>query len=176
MNTLRRTLAFPIALLWLAACTPLASGTAGKSTAADDEAAIRAAGQAWDDAYKALNADALAALYAPDAVLMPETARTAKGEAAIRQFLGIYVGLLAEGGYKPLIDNAGDIEVSGNLAIRSGTYAITDKDGMSVDTGKWLETWRKTDGQWRISRDIWNSDNLPLFPPMAYAPPGGTAP
>ena len=105
---------------------------------------------------------------------MPETARTAKGEAAIRQFLAIYVGLLVEGGYTPLIDSANDIEVAGNLAIRSGTYVITDKAGTTVDTGKWLETWRRTDGQWRISRDIWNSDNLPLFPPMAYAPQGGT--
>lgn len=176
MNALPKTIAFIAVLLTLAACTPLASGTAGPSTAAEDEAAIRTAGKAWDDAYKSLNADALAALYAADAVLMPETARTAKGEAAIRQFLGIYVGLLAEGGYQPLIDSAADVEVSGDLAIRSGTYAITDKSGMSVDTGKWLETWRKTDGQWRISRDIWNSDNLPLFPPMAYAPPGGAAP
>lgn len=160
-------------LLSLAACASLGPGAAGSSSAAADEAAIRAAGTTWDKAFNARDAGALAALYAPDAVLMPETARTARGSAAIRDFLGIYTRLLAEGGYTVLIDSATDIEVSGNLAIRSGTYAITDSSGTSVDTGKWLQTWRRTDGEWLISRDMRNSDNLPLFPPMVYAPPPG---
>lgn len=163
-------------LLSLTACASLGPGTAGSPPAATDESAIRAAGAAWDGAWKGLNADALAAFYAPDAVLMPETARTARGAAAIRDFLGIYTGLLAEGGYTVLIDSAADVEVSGNLAIRSGTYAITDSSGTSVDTGKWLQTWRRTDGRWLISRDIRNSDNLPLFPPMLYSPPASQSP
>ncbi len=154
-------------LLALAACGPLTS-VAGGSSAATDEAAIRAAGARWNDAYKAGNVDGLVALYAADAVLMPETAKTAKGPVAIREFLKVYVALLTDSGFTPAVGNAVDVGVSGNLGFRAGTYAVTDKSGTVVDTGKWLETWRKTDGQWYIDRDIWNSDVLPLFPPYAY--------
>ena len=173
MNTLEKTAAFLAVLLSLAACAPLASDTAG-SPAGADEAAIRVAGDAWNNAYNALNTEALVALYAPDAVLMPEAAKTVKGDTAIRRFLVVYVALLADGGYTPVVANAVDIEVSGNLGFRSGKYSITDKSGAVVDTGKWLETWRKADGKWRIIRDIWNSDTLPLFPPAALAAGGGS--
>lgn len=174
MNTPGKTAALLAILLVLAACAPLASDTAS-SSAGTEEVAIRAAGNAWNNAYNALNTDALVVLYAADAVLMPEAAQTTKGHAAIRKFLLVYVALLADGGYTPVVNNAVEIEVSGNLGFRSGTYSITDKSGAIVDTGKWLETWRKADGKWYISKDIWNSDMLPLFPPTAFVPVGGSA-
>lgn len=181
MNVLERTTAFLCVLLALTACVPLASGTAGSveavpaASAGADEAAIRAGGDSWNNAYNTLNIDALVELYAADAVLMPEAVRSAKGHAAIRKFLLVYAALLTDGGYTPVVANTVEIEVSGNLGFRSGTYSISDKSGAGVDTGKWLETWRRTDGKWQIIRDIWNSDMLPLFPPTVYAAGGGAA-
>lgn len=154
-------------LLALAAHAPLASA-ADKSPAATDEAALRKAGDLWNHAYKTLNVDALVALYAADAVVMPETAVSAKGHKSIRAFLKVYVALLSDSGFTPAVGKTVDIGVSGNLGVRSGTYSVADKSGTVVDNGKWLEIWRKTDGKWRITRDIWNSDVLPLFPPNAY--------
>lgn len=151
------------------AADPPSAPAAGANDAA---MAIRAAGKTWDAAYKALDAKALAALYARDAVLMIESAPTVKGAAQIGKFLPIYLGLFAEGGYKPVIGSAVEIEVSGNLGIRSGTYRVTDKSGSTVDTGKWLEAWRRVDGKWRIVRDVLTSDELPLFPPIAYTQKG----
>ncbi|MEO8225168.1 MAG: DUF4440 domain-containing protein [Gammaproteobacteria bacterium] len=179
MNIPGMTAAFPIALLALAACTPLASDPTRSSALApslsDDEAAIRTAGDAWNSAYNGRDADALVTLFAPDAVLMPETAHTAKGQAAIREFLLVYVALMADAGYTPVIGTGVDIEVAGNLGTRSGTYSVGDKSGATVDTGKWLETWRKTAGKWSITKEIWNSDMLPLFPPTAFVLGGKTA-
>lgn len=173
MNKLTSTVTALAVLLTAAACTHMVSGTA-ESPAATDEAAIRIAGERWNQAYNAQDTDALIALYAADAVLMPETAQTAKGQAEIRKFLTVYAGLFKEGEYKPAVVDAVEIQVSGGLGFRSGTYSVTDKAGASTDTGKWLEIWRKTDGKWSIIRDIWNSDLLPLFPPWAYT--GGSAP
>ena len=159
-------------LLAVAPCTQAAAATTAGSTAVPagrDEAAIRAAGDSWNTAYNALNTDALVALYAADAVLMPDTARTAKGQAAIRKFLLVYEGVLAGLGYTPVVTSVVEVEVSGPLGFRSGTYSVKDKSGAIVDTGKWLEIWRKSAGKWLISRDIWNSDMVPIIMPPANA-------
>ena len=181
MNSFKRVAVLLAGLLTLAACVRPATDAAPSpaavpaAAAGADEAAIRAAGDAWNTAHGALNVDALLGLYSDDAVLMPETARTAKGSAQIRDFLQIYMALLKDGGYKPTVPDAIEIDVSGNLGFSSGTYWITDKDNGNVDTGKWLQIWRKEDGKWRIIREIWNSDMLPLFPPSSLAGAGGTA-
>ncbi|MDP2325909.1 MAG: DUF4440 domain-containing protein [Gammaproteobacteria bacterium] len=167
MNTLKSTIAALSLGLAIAACAPIASVTSNSSPATD-EAAIRAAGDGWTGAFKASDPAALAAVYAADAVFMPETAETAKGRAAIGEFLKVYLGLLAEGNYTRKVSSAVDVEVAGDFAVRSGTYAITEADGNLMDTGKWLEVWRKRGGKWSISKAMWNSDNLPLFPPWAY--------
>lgn len=163
---------FLACLLAVAACTQSVVATAAQSTAlpaGGDEAAIRSAGDSWNAAYTALNTDALVALYAADAVLMPETARNAKGPVAIRKFLLVYVAVLVDLGYTPVVTNVVEIEVSGHLGFRSGTYSVKDKSGAVVDTGKWLEIWRKSEGKWLIGRDIWNSDMLPILMPPTIA-------
>jgi len=162
------SLAIVLAILMALTCHATLASAADDSPAAADEAAIRKAGDRWNDAFKALNVDALVPLYAADAVVMPETAHSAKGHTAIRGFLKVYFALLSDSGFTPVVGKAVDIGVAGNLGFRSGTYEVADKSGTIVDSGKWLEIWRKTDGKWYISRDIWNSNVLPLFPPNAY--------
>lgn len=132
------------------------------SSLAEDLRDIRAAGKAKDQAYAAGNAGEIASLYEKDAVLMPPTAQMAKGQPAISRYVRDYVSRLTDSGYTAVIGSAVDIGVSGNLGFRSGTYSIKDKSGAKVDYGKWLELWNKSNGKWRISRDIWNSDTLPL--------------
>ena len=175
MRALRRNLVLAVGLLALTAGARLDAGTATPSATSKavsaDEAAIRAAGESRDAAFKALNADALAAHYGDDAVLMPETAKTAKGHAAILGYLKVYLGLLVQYGYKPIVGKAVEIEVWGNTGLRSGTYSVTDKTGAVTDTGKWLQVWRKTGDKWHIIRDMWNSDMLPLFPPAMFTEP-----
>jgi ketosteroid isomerase-like protein len=169
MNANKLAAIFLAGLLGLAPCMQLAAATKAGPSPGGDQAAIRAAGESWNTAYNALNTDALVALYAADALLMPDTAPTAKGPVAIRKFLLAYAGVLAGLGYTPLVTNVIEVEVSGPIGFRSGSYAVKDKTGAVVDTGKWLEIWRKSDGKWLISRDIWNSDTLPIVMPSANA-------
>ena len=154
-------------LVLLSSALPAANAQAPAAPAAKgaDEAAILAAGRARDDAYEALKADGIVAPYADDAVLMPQTAPVAKGRAAILKYVQVYLDKLADGGFKLTVAKTVDIVVSGDLAVRSGTYAIKNKAGKTMDTGKWIEVWRKSGGKWRIARDIVNSDTLPLLPP-----------
>jgi len=51
-----------------------------------------------------------------------------------------------------------------NIAYKIGTYKVMQGDSV-VDNGKFIETWLKgEDGKWRISNDIWNSNNPPATP------------
>ena len=165
MNVLKKFVIVLGGLLALAVCGTSVGGTSS------DDAAIRAAGAARDAAYKVLDVDALVPLYADNAVLMPQSEHSVKGRAAIRKFLVGYVAKLKAGGYTPVVASPVEVSVAGNLGIRSGTYSITDKSGAAVDTGKWLEEWRKTGGKWQLVKDISNSDMLPLFPPEDQFPP-----
>jgi hypothetical protein len=43
---------------------------------------------------------------------------------------------------------------------------VIDAAGKTVETGKYIEVWRRINGKWLMVRDIWNDDAPP--PP---APP-----
>jgi len=154
----------------LAACQPPAPGT--PDTAAD-KATILATGATWDEEFRASNVDALVALYAEDAMLMPPNAPAAKGKAAIRELL---TSMTAESTASALSleipTDPATAGASGDLGWRSGTYSFKDSTGQAVDAGKWLEVWQRIGGKWLIIRDTWNSD-LPVMPPAVEA--GDTA-
>ena len=62
------------------------------------------------------------------------------------------------------------IEVSGDLAVERGRWTWSNPlpDGsQATDAGKYLVSWRRVNGQWKVVNDIWNSDNPP--PPPAPA-------
>lgn len=56
------------------------------------------------------------------------------------------------------IPEAGEVLVSGDLAMEAGSYSVTDESGATVDTGKYIGVFQKRDGEWRYIRDTWNSD------------------
>jgi ketosteroid isomerase-like protein len=45
-----------------------------------------------------------------------------------------------------------------------------DAAGKTVETGSYIEVWRRTNGQWLMVRDIWNDDAPPA--PPSGAPSG----
>ena len=50
-----------------------------------------------------------------------------------------------------------DVGTSGDLGWHSGAYTVS-RAGVAIDNGKYLETWRKSGGKWKMIRRIWNSD------------------
>ncbi len=45
-----------------------------------------------------------------------------------------------------------------DYAIEIGEYEVFMEGQDQVDQGKYMVYWKKSDGQWRIYRDIWNSN------------------
>lgn len=144
-----------------AAPDPAAAGMSAPLTAAD-QAAIRATDTAFATAAGAGDATGVAAVYLPDARLMPPNAPTITGRDGIQRFWG---GLF--GAYRVRITvTAEEIEGSGELAYARGRYTLelTPKAGgpPAKDEGKFLEILRrKPDGSWGYAVDMYSSD-LPV--------------
>lgn len=131
------------ALAALAACAP---------PTAQDSAEIRAGSAAWNEALNAGDLDALVALYAEDARIMPPNAEPAQGLEAVRESFG---GMIDAG----LTGTLTTVEAvaAGDIGHHVGTYEI-EAGGEVVDRGKFVEVWRQVGDEWKIAADIWNSD------------------
>lgn len=157
-------------IAWVAASL-FCFAAAPTAVAADDAATIRANTEAWFKAFNAGNADAVAASYADDAVVMAPGAPPASGAAAIKQLIAKEIAGAKSGGVTLAQGKMNDVAVKGDMAWHAGTYSVI-KDGKTVDTGGYMEVLRKKGGKWLIVRDLWNSST----PPAAAAPPPAPAP
>ncbi len=114
---------------------------------------------AWNEALNTRDLDTLTMIYASDARIMPPNGQMMRGAEGVRATFGgmMDAGLTGETSIE-------EITMQNNIAYKIGSYKIMDGDSV-VDNGKFIETWlRGEDGKWRISNDIWNSDNPPAAP------------
>ena len=165
-------------LWWLAFVVSLSISATGIAQAASpDEAAIRAQTTAWEKAFAAADAKALAVLYADDAVLLPPGSSAVNGRSAIQEYFTKDVAGAKAAGATFTLNPKTDVGVSGSMGWESGTYKVMVK-GAVVETGKFLSVSRKKDGKWLYIRDTWNADAPPAppAPPPAAAPPPPPAP
>jgi uncharacterized protein (TIGR02246 family) len=155
------------ALMALSACAPAAPAAA--DTAAD-EAALKATTVAWLEAYNAGDVDKIVALYADDGVLMPPNAPVAKGHAAIRAFLtSETAGARAAGVKLALVAGTSVAGIAGDTGWESGSYAVFNGSGATIDSGSYLSVSHKSNGKWLYARDTYNSDR-PVPAPAAVEP------
>ena len=125
---------------------------------ADPNAISERAGQ-WETALNAGDMDALVDLYTDDARLMAPNIETLEGHDGVRNGFGPMI----EAGMTASLQTS-HISISNRFGHRVGTYELRDGDDV-VDKGKFVETWiADSDGTWRISNDIYNSD-MPVIPP-----------
>lgn len=141
-----------------------AAGAADDVTRARAEIAKTRA--AYEDAWRQGNAEAVAALYADDGVVLYPHQPRVSGRAAI---LGYFKGFFAQFRPETFVLSSEEVEVAGQWAFDRGTYrlAITPRqEGAPVaDNGKYLVILRRSaDGSWKVARDMDNTD-LPLDPP-----------
>jgi uncharacterized protein (TIGR02246 family) len=166
MFPLRHFAILAAGLIALAGCAK----TSPVADTAADETAIRGINPQWFQAYAAGDADAIAALYAEDAVLSPPGAPPARGRAAIRDYLAGDVAASKAAGVSFNPGPSPEFAVSGDLGWEWNTFNVTDGAGATVDTGKYVTVYARRDGNWVIVRDIWNSDVAPAAATPAAAP------
>ncbi|MBS0378522.1 MAG: SgcJ/EcaC family oxidoreductase [Proteobacteria bacterium] len=129
-----------------------------------DAPSIEAVSAAWKQAFNARDAEAVAKLYAPDAILAAPGLAPVRGREAIAAYFRQTVAGFASAGVTVADAPMGASGTSGNLGYDWKTYVITNASGTVVDRGKLLTLYRRDHGHWLISGDTWNSD---LAPPRA---------
>jgi ketosteroid isomerase-like protein len=149
-----------MALAFSAGCGQPASTTQTSSSAATDEATIRSGTGVWTDAYNTGEVDKIVALYTDDAVVMPTNVPALIGHAAIKDFLTKDMASAKAAGVTAK-DGVSDVGITGDLAWHAGSSSVVDATGKTVETGKYVEVWRRVNGKWLIIRDIWNDDAPP---------------
>jgi ketosteroid isomerase-like protein len=149
-------------LLLAAACAPAPTGEPESAVGkVEDPSAIVGLRQAYETAYNAGDAAALAALWASDGIMMRPNAAAIEGGPAIQAF---YEGQFQLG--KAEVSISGDEAVmSGNWGFERGAFSLklTMTDGSTLeDQGKFISIMtRQPDGSVNLSRLIFNS-NLPV--------------
>jgi ketosteroid isomerase-like protein len=112
----------------------------------------------WFEHYGRADGEAMAALYAQDALLMPPGAPAVQGRAAIREFLGRDAAATRAAGFALKNDVVTGTGLHGDCGWISGRYLVVDASGATVDGGSYLSVHQRVGGTWLYVRDIWNSD------------------
>ena len=144
----------------LCAVTLMLLSMVSPATAGEDSERVQATSKAWEKAFNAGDAKALAALYAPDAKLLPPNLEFIQGRDSIEAYWAQFIT-----GVKGELQIQ-ETQVQADFAFLLGTFTIFDRDRKEVDRGKYVEIWKRGTGGWELYRDIWNT-SLPHPAPAA---------
>ncbi len=120
---------------------------------------IQALENAWAAALNARDLNALMAMYADDAVSMPDNAPMLAGKDAIRkqqeqEFAGTPAG-------QTYSFDVLDVYVNGNTVTETGKATYKDAAGKVTGTGKYMVVWEKQGDKYLCVREIYNGDAPP---------------
>ena len=139
-----------VALVALALSLPLPA--LAQTGTADLRAQAEKMDRAWEKAYNAGDAAAVAALYTKDAKVMAPGAAPVSGTNAIQALFAAEMGQ----GVKDTLTQE-DVVGFGDYALETGSYVANSADGKHLDHGSFMTLLKKVDGGWKIHRDTWNS-------------------
>jgi uncharacterized protein (TIGR02246 family) len=127
----------------------------GSATAppSDIREVIEEGNQQWSIAFSTGDSAALAAMYTPNAQLFPMHSEVVSGREAIQQF---WQGVMASG-VKGATLTTLEVDEQGETVYEVGQYELRGEGHKVLDHGKYVVVWKRTQGQWRLHRDIWNS-------------------
>ena len=132
------------ALLATSAAQTTKPETAKESTKADDfSAKMKRIRETWAEEFNARNAKGVAALYAPDAVLMRWDGTVHGYDSILAEFERSATGNAHDYVVHPLHE-----EHSRDLGYETGAYKVTLRD--RVSEGNYLMVVKKINGQWKI--------------------------
>ena len=97
--------------------------------------------------------------YMKDGKMLPPNAEAAIGSAAMGKLIGEYLKF----GIKEFHDETTALYGTEDNLIEEGNYLMGDGKGKILDRGKYIDVWRKVDGDWKVFSNLWNS-SLPPGP------------
>ena len=142
--------------IFLAALVIVASTAVAYSQTSATRKAIEANLKTFVEEFNKGNAAAVAQIYAADAKLLPPNDKIVEGRANIQAFWQGASGA----GLKLTSLSITTLTPAGNLLVETGKYVTTIPAGGATvtDEGKYVVVWRREGRNWKIIRDIFNSD------------------
>ena len=122
----------------------------------DIRGAIEEGSRVFASTFTGGDAAAMAALYTENAQLLPSNSEFITGWEQIAGFWQQVMDM----GIKTAELETLEAEGLGETAFEVGRYKLGGAAGEILDEGKYVVVWKKEDGQWKLHRDIWNT-NLP---------------
>ena len=144
LTTMRNALSLS-ALLLLTSLSALAQK--------DMKADIMAANQKFMDAFQK-GATTMSNYYTSSAQLMPPNSDVVQGADNISAF---WKGAYGMGVKKAKLETM-TAEQSGDQVIEMGRYTLYGDKDAQLDAGKYIVIWKQEGGQWKLHRDIWNTN------------------
>ena len=135
--------------------------TKSDSTAFDLQTArslIESENEKFSDEMKKGDSVALGSHYASDGWLMFSNSEPIKGKDIVSAW-----GSVIRTGIKDIRLTTLDLTGNAELLAETGTYEIFGENNAAIDKGKYVVVWKPENGNWKIYRDIGNS-NLPPPP------------
>ncbi|EMR03867.1 YybH family protein [Cesiribacter andamanensis] len=127
------------------------------STSTDISAAIRKANDAFEATFSRGDANGMAGLYTEQGSLLPTGTQIIQGREGIRHFWQSAM----DAGIKEARLNTLEVEEQGDTAIEVGHYTLKGENSTPIDEGKYLVVWKQQNGNWKLHKDIWNSNQSP---------------
>lgn len=107
--------------------------------------------------FNAGDSAAVAAMFTDDGAVMPRFGAPIKGTPAIQQ----YMEKTLRRQLQFWINSEASV-VSGDLAYDEGNYKIRDiRRNVDLDTGRYVNVFKRVGGQWKIYRSIFSSYSVP---------------
>ena len=130
----------------------VAMATAGPALASD-KTMIQALDDQFSDAAARGDSEALAKMYAPDAMILPMGGPMAVGQDGARTVFGAMVKQVAQ-----VKLTVGDVvRMSPDYIREVGTSTLVTKGAQpQTIAGKYVVVWHLVDGNWKLWTDIWN--------------------
>ncbi len=151
------------ALCFVSLMTAACSSSTGPAFDAADQDRIKTVIQQLTQAFNAKDAAKAAALYTPEAVVMPPNKTLMRGRNFVEQY---YTGRFGEGATN-LELQPNEIKGSGALAVAMGDYRLVlapPSGPQRRDRGKFVWIFRELNGTWMIDGIIFSSDFAELPP------------
>jgi uncharacterized protein (TIGR02246 family) len=129
-------------------------------TSSNDADAIRNIEDQWIDANKAKDINKVVSIFASDAVQIEPNKPVSVGIEAIRKSWEIYFSdtTYLHNTITQTIENI-EVSASGDLGYARGTvhYSLKTPDGTVEYVDKFVDIYKKIDGDWKCGVGIWNT-------------------
>lgn len=124
------------------------------SNSNDIHSEIKQANQKFMDTFRSRDAAGMAALYTENGMVLPPNDDFVEGRQQIQNFWQRVMDM----GVKSIDLHIREVEQLGDTAYEVSRATLSLENGQVIDQSKYVVVWKRQNGEWKLHRDIFNSN------------------